>query len=175
MPCVDCLADQHASYAKDLPARDQPFGVQVRNVRCLRCNQWGHQHVDRACPMFGKAALTDTGEAGRQSSDILHSNRCCLERPAFEDPVVLMRNMQNEEGLALTKRALGRSNDPTAANQVLIICTYCDTDDAFSNCCRRRTTMTWVVYQWTRKSSSFSTLSARKKRKSYSSACQGLN
>lgn len=41
------------------------------------------------------------------------------ERPAFEDPAVLMREMKST-GLSLTRRVLGRANDPTAANQVSV-------------------------------------------------------
>ncbi|GAB4857982.1 hypothetical protein Ancab_015886 [Ancistrocladus abbreviatus] len=33
------------------PARVKPFAVEVRNVKCLRCGNYGHQSGDRECPL----------------------------------------------------------------------------------------------------------------------------
>ncbi|KAK1563171.1 hypothetical protein Q3G72_023422 [Acer saccharum] len=33
------------------PARAKPFGVELRNVKCLRCGNFGHQSGDRECPL----------------------------------------------------------------------------------------------------------------------------
>jgi len=42
---------------------DQPFGISVQMVKCMKCQIWGHQHTDKNCPRYGKS--TDSEEPAR--------------------------------------------------------------------------------------------------------------
>lgn len=51
------------------PARVKPFGVEVRNVKCLRCGNYGHQSGDRECPL--KDAIMPNEESRLKRDDPL--------------------------------------------------------------------------------------------------------
>jgi CBF1 interacting corepressor len=86
------------SYAKDLDIKDKPFGIEVRNVHCIKCGKWGHINTDKICPLFGKS-----------KEDLFVPT---------EDPTLLMREMR-KDGLAIKRNAMGRQVDPHANNQVI--------------------------------------------------------
>lgn len=81
------------SYCKgDSEIRDQPFGIQVRNVRCIKCHKWGHINTDKECPLYSQAM-----------SVVMANNNSQV--PPAPDALTLVQQMR-EDGLALKKSAL---------------------------------------------------------------------
>ncbi|XP_023245867.1 corepressor interacting with RBPJ 1 [Copidosoma floridanum] len=83
------------SYCKgDSEIRDQPFGIQVRNVRCIKCHKWGHINTDKECPLYSQAM-----------SSVLANNNPTEDLPPAPDAFALVQQMR-DDGLALKKSAL---------------------------------------------------------------------
>merc|ERR1712071_51458 len=79
----------HEDYCRDNDdIRDQPFGIAVRNVRCIKCHKWGHINTDRECSLFNQDR--DSEEA--------------LTGPI--DPSQKLLHDMKESGLAMTRSAL---------------------------------------------------------------------
>eukprot|EP01111_Echinosteliopsis_oligospora_P003387 TRINITY_DN15375_c0_g1_i1.p1 TRINITY_DN15375_c0_g1~~TRINITY_DN15375_c0_g1_i1.p1 ORF type:complete len:301 (-),score=93.07 TRINITY_DN15375_c0_g1_i1:12-914(-) len=96
-------APSEGDYTQGIEVHHRPFGVELRNVKCVRCQVWGHQSGDRECPLRNTVVHN---ESTRRREDPLHS----------------MSNMvlENTGGLMLKRTALSPLNRGIGDNQQFV-------------------------------------------------------
>ncbi|KAL6544195.1 hypothetical protein OROGR_010692 [Orobanche gracilis] len=66
---IHCFLSSIKDQETGVAGRAKPFGVEIRNVKCLRCGSYGHQSGDRECPL--KDAIMPNEESRLKRDDPL--------------------------------------------------------------------------------------------------------
>lgn len=58
-------APTEGKHTETIDVHHRPFGVSLRNIKCKRCGEWGHQAGDRECPMRHMPSEADDANKAR--------------------------------------------------------------------------------------------------------------
>ncbi|EFC43478.1 predicted protein [Naegleria gruberi] len=70
-------APTEGGYTEFVKVKHKPFGIELRNVRCTKCGEFGHTNIDRECPLFG---------ISRVDADRLNREDPLLQMKQIEEP-----------------------------------------------------------------------------------------
>eukprot|EP01132_Coremiostelium_polycephalum_P009138 gene9138-11204_t len=92
-------APVQGQYTDAIKVTHKPFGIELRNVKCARCHQWGHQSGDRECPL----------------KDL---NPLDLKRQQLEDPLAIKQQQQQpqQQTTSNNKRKQNSNNNVNNVN-----------------------------------------------------------
>jgi len=76
-------APTEGNYTENVKVKHKPFGIELRNVKCTKCGEYGHTNIDRECPLFGISRV-DADRLNRE--DPLQQMKNNSMMPEDEDP-----------------------------------------------------------------------------------------
>jgi len=91
---------------------DQPFGIEVKNVRCLKCKRWGHVNTDKSCPLYGKSRLdVDSADFVPYDAETLKENLKTEGLVMKKGLMPMAGNIEPSEANEEKQRKKGRRHD----------------------------------------------------------------